>query len=80
MAVAAGSQHTVAVTSSGRAMAVGNNDAGQCDVSTWREIVEVAAGANHTLGLRADGQVVATGDNEYGQSNVSNWTAIGRPA
>ena len=50
--------------------AVSTRDQGQCDVSSWRDIVAIAAGDNHTVGLRADGTVVAVGENRYGQCNV----------
>ncbi len=79
MAVRAGSYHTVAVTAAGRVVATGSNDAGQCDVAGWREIVAVAAGSTHTLGLRADGSVVATGTNQHGQCDVTGWQAIRVP-
>ncbi|MFE6511122.1 RCC1-like domain-containing protein, partial [Nocardioides sp. NPDC057764] len=62
----------------GRASAVGGNDAGQCDVVDWREIVAVAAGSRHTLGLRADGSVVATGSDEHGQCDVTGWPPLRR--
>lgn len=34
-------------------------DIGQCDVSSWTDIVEVSAGFSHTVGLRPNGTVVA---------------------
>jgi alpha-tubulin suppressor-like RCC1 family protein len=60
-------------------VAVGSNDAGQCNVADWREIVAVAAGSTHTLGLRVDGSVVATGSSEYRQCDVTGWPAIRVP-
>ena len=55
------------------AVATGDNEFGQCDVSGWRDLVAVAAGTWHTVGLRADGTAVATGFNEDGQCDVSGW-------
>ncbi|MNW13612.1 hypothetical protein D3C71_2116130 [compost metagenome] len=55
---------------------VGSNKHGQCDVSSWRDIVTVAAGCTHTVGLKSDGMVVAVGNNEYGQCDVSGWSGI----
>lgn len=74
--IAAGSNHTVAVRGNGTVMSAGKNDRGQCDVSIWRNIVEVSAGSVHTVGLKKDGTVLAVGDNEYGQCNTGSWTNI----
>ena len=76
--VAAGAYHTVGLESDGTVVAVGSNYYGQCNVTSWTNIVHVAAGAFHTVGLRADGTVVAVGDNTGGQCNVGSrsWTGI----
>ena len=74
--VAAGSSHTVAVKDNGTVVAVGNNKYGQCDVSTWTDIVEVAAGSSHTVGLKSDGTVIAVGYDKFGQCMASGWTDI----
>ena len=74
--VAAGRVHTVGLTTDGTVMAVGDNDAGQCDVTSWTGIFQVAAGGSHTVGLKSDGTVVAVGDNDYGQCDVASWTEI----
>ena len=73
--------HTVAVKEDGTVLAVGWNDNGQCNVSSWRDIVSVAAGWRFTVGLKADGTVVATkftGDqkNNFGQCDVDTWRDI----
>ena len=79
MTIAAGSNHTIGLTSDGIVTAVGNNKHGQCDVSDWRDIVAIAAGCAHTVGLKSDGTVVAVGDNEYGQCDVDSWHGIRLP-
>ncbi|MCI7726790.1 MAG: protein kinase [Clostridiales bacterium] len=82
-----GAGHTVGLRSDGTVVAAGSNEYGQCDVSSWTDIVAVDAGYMHTVGLRSDGTVVATeitnnngdmGEREidYGQCNVSSWTDI----
>ena len=68
--------HTVGLKADGTVMAVGDNDYGQCNVSSWRDIVAVSAGGHHTVGLKADGTVVAVGSNSWGQCNVSSWRDI----
>jgi alpha-tubulin suppressor-like RCC1 family protein len=76
VALAAGSYHSVAVTAEGRALAVGDNSHGQCDVGEWENVVAVAAGSTHTLGLCSDGTVVGAGNNGDGQCAISVWTGV----
>ena len=57
----------------GKIVATGKNDDGQCNVSDWKDIIAVSAGSYHTVGLKVDGTVVATGYNKYGQCDVSDW-------
>ncbi len=66
--VSAGATFTVALRKDGTVLAVGNNKAGQCDVTDWRDIVSVSASNAHVVGLRADGTVVAAGTN----NNISD--------
>lgn len=75
-AISAGRTHTVALKSDGTVVVSGNGWYGECDVSTWTDIVAVCAGSGHTVGLKSDGTVVATGSNGRGQCNVSGWTDI----
>ena len=74
--LAAGVFHTVGLRSDGSVVAVGNNEKGPCNVSSWSNIVAVAGGLDHTIGLRSDGSVVAVGLNGYGQCDVSSWSNI----
>lgn len=79
--LSAGSDHTVALKSDGKVVAVGDNSNGQCNVSGWSGIIEVSAGLSHTVGLKRDGTVIATqfvGDTFYnrGQCEVSDWSDI----
>lgn len=68
--IAAGRRHSVALKSDGRVLATGDNNNGQCEVGSWRDIREVAAGNvhmatntgnSHTVGLRSDGTAIAVG-------------------
>ena len=72
--MAAGSYHSIGLKADGTVVAAGRSEAGQCDVSQWRDIVAIAAGTAHTVGLRADGGVVATGSNSHGQLEVGAWS------
>ena len=74
--VAAGEEHTVAVRADGCVLAAGENNFGQCNTGSWKNIRMVACGAHHTVGIRADGTVIACGNNEKGQCQVSSWTNI----
>jgi alpha-tubulin suppressor-like RCC1 family protein len=68
VAVAAGSQHSVALKADGTVVAWGRNDYGQCNVPEGlSDVVAVAAGNSHCLALRGDGTVVAWG---AGQNNT----------
>ena len=74
--ISVGDENTVGLKADGTVVAVGDNDHGQCDVSSWRDIVAVSAGEYCTVGLKADGTVVAVGHNFYGQCDVSDWRGI----
>ena len=70
-AVAAGTNHYLALTGDGRVVAWGDNFARQCNVPADLPPVEaVAAGAYHSLAVTADGRVVAWGSNSHGQLDV----------
>ncbi len=70
-AVAAGSQHTCAVTAQGRLVCFGANGSGQCSVPEGLEdVVAVAAGDQHTCAVTAQGRLVCFGDNGSGQCSV----------
>ena len=71
-----GENHTVVLYSDGSVAAIGRNSDGQCNVSGWRDIIQIAAGFNHTVGVRSDGTVVAVGRNTDGQCNVGSWRNI----
>ena len=68
--------HTVALKADGTVMATGYNSYGECDVSDWKDVVDVSAGYNYTISLKANGTVVAAGYNEYGQCDVLDWVDI----
>ena len=68
--------HTVALKADGTVMATGYNAYGECDVSDWKDVVDVSAGYNYTISLKATGTVVAAGYNEYGQCDVLDWVDI----
>lgn len=75
-AISASFGHVLGVKKDGTVCAAGDNTYGQCDVSSWKDIVAVWAASTFSLGLRADGTVAAAGDNRFGQCNVSDWTNI----
>jgi alpha-tubulin suppressor-like RCC1 family protein len=68
--VALGKTHVVAVSAEHTVYAGGADDAFQCNVSGWQDVVAVAAGDAHTLGLKADGTVLAAGSNAYDQCDI----------
>jgi len=68
--VALGKTHVAAVSTDGTVLAGGADDAYQCNVASWRDVVAVAAGDEHTLGLKSDGTVLAAGSNAFDQCDV----------
>jgi hypothetical protein len=81
VAIAGGSDLSLALRSDGRVVAWGDNFHGQTNVPAGlSNVVAIAGGGYHSLALRSDGRVVAWGDNFYGQTNVpaglSNVVAI----
>lgn len=74
--ICAGWAHTAGLKSDGTAMAVGDNEDGECNVNEWTNIRTIAAGGHHTVGLKMDGTIVATGWNRDGQCNVNGLYGI----
>lgn len=74
--MAAGGLHSVYITGSGRVLALGHSDYGQCNVDDWRNVSSVSAGNHHTVGLLFNGTCVATGHNSYNQCSVGSWSNV----
>ena len=74
--LSAATDHTVGLKSDGTVVAVGNNNDGQLNVGSWKDIVAVSAGDFYTVGLKSDGTVVAVGSNRDGKLNVGSWKDI----
>lgn len=71
IAVAAGGQHNLVLTESGRVFASGSDERGQADVPDGlADVAAIAAGYTHSLALRRDGTVVAWGNNKRGATDV----------
>lgn len=71
--VSVGSRHIVLLCSDGRAIAMGANPDGRCDIPELDDgasYLQVSAGRNHTVLLRSDGAVLAVGRNDDGQCNI----------
>ena len=69
----AGDDFTCVITSDGKALAFGENFAGQClipdlPLDVW--YVQVSCGGEHTVLLRSDGMAVACGLTRHGQCNI----------
>ena len=71
-AIAAGSDHSLALKSDGTIVAWGNNDYGQADPCDGNDFVAIAAGWRHSLALKSDGTIIGWGYNGYGQATPPN--------
>lgn len=69
--ISAGSYHTVGLKANGTVVAVGANWTGECNVSSWSDIVAVSASSQYTVGLKSNGTVVTAG-----KGYVSDWSDI----
>ena len=76
LCISIGWHHIVGLRIDGVVVAAGQNDKGQCNTQSWRDVIAVSAGWGHTVGLKANGTVVATGCNENGECNIQNWRDI----
>lgn len=68
-------KHILCINQDGTVSASGNNDMGQCNVESWRDVIAVAAGPNCSVGIKADGTVLYAGDSRLAQA-VSKWTDV----
>jgi len=76
-AVAAGTDHALALDENGRVCAWGDDSVGQTDVPDGLSgVIAIAAGARFSLALRSDGTVVAWGANDHGQTSVPPVTGV----
>lgn len=76
---ALGRGHIVGLRKDGTVVAVGDNTYGQCNVSTWTDIIAISAGDFHTVGLKSDGTVLTTQTEEaYPDSyeDINSWSDI----
>lgn len=68
--IAAGSYHSVALTSAGEIKAWGLNAYGQCDVPFGSGYKAISAKGHWNLAIAADGSLAAWGKNDFGQLDV----------
>lgn len=64
VSISAGDGFIVGLKKDGTVLACGENDFGQCNVSTWTDIVSIQAvdSCDLTVGVKSDGSVVVAGD------------------
>lgn len=83
-AIDGGGDFIVGLKVNGRVLALGNNQYGQCDVDSWKDIAAIVAkrGPNVglTIGIDQDGAVVITGSSDLGQTKSRGWSGILRVA
>jgi serine/threonine protein kinase len=74
--IATSSFNTVGLKTDGTVVVIGDNNYGQCNTGSWRDIVAIATSSFHTVGLKADGTVVAVGNNRVGECDTGSWRGI----
>jgi hypothetical protein len=77
--ISAGYEHSVAVTNANEPLAVGQNNEGQCDTSTWTIIDDLVAGTTCTIGILETGELTVIGDTESEVNDTSGWQLINNP-
>jgi hypothetical protein len=72
IAVAAGAEHSLALTSAGTVVAWGDNTSGQTTVPTGAltGVTQIAAGFNHNVIRKSDGTLLAWGASGYGRTTI----------
>lgn len=68
--------NTVVIKKDDTCLAIGKNDNGQCDVTSWTNVKQVDIGVSHTVAVLNDGTCIACGNNTNSQCDVSAWTNI----
>lgn len=71
--------HAVGLKSDGTVVAVGENDAGQCNVEDWTNIVAIYATREVTVGLTAEGTLRIAGNFDPNSNTVLELGNIGVP-
>ena len=71
--LSAGAFHIAVLKPDGTVVAVGQNHSGECDVSSWTDIMDIRCGAFYTLGLKYDGTVVCAGLNGKATEAIGKW-------
>lgn len=59
----------------GTVVGAGNNQYGQCNTTTWSDVIQVATGAKFSLGLKKNGKVICTGDVPF-EKELATWHDI----
>lgn len=67
--VEAGDNFLIGLDISGKVVAFGDNNHGQCDVSEWRDIVKIRASGKRAIGLSIDGKLFMSGVSEFGEDD-----------
>ena len=67
--VDAGKDFIIGLNISGKVLAMGKNEHGQCEVSEWHDIVKIRAAGKRAIGLSIDGKLFMSGMSEFGEDD-----------
>ena len=70
--ICSGDHHVVGLKSDGTVVAFGDNTYNQCEVSSWKNIVEISAKNDLTVGISANGRTYTTGSFEKHTFDMDN--------
>jgi len=69
------SEYLLGLKSDGTAIAIGENEFGQCNVENWKNIASVVASTEYSIGIGEDGDISYSG--EIGDlKEIDNWSNI----
>ncbi len=77
--IASGEHHSLSIRADKTVQAATTmrfSNYGECNVSSWADIISVSVGTYHSVGLTSDGHIAVAGDNRFGQCDVSEWENI----
>lgn len=68
--------HAAVLRKDGTVAAYGNNESGQCDVSSWKDVTKIDVAKGYTVAVTSSGDVLFAGDGSSGQEEAGHWSKM----